>query len=67
VRLSAPVGVIGIGDGAIGFASALIVLPEEGEAFGVRIRKRAKEGGVGEAKYGGVRADADGEDGDDEE
>jgi hypothetical protein len=65
--LGAPVGVIGIGDGAFGFAGARIVLPEKGEAFGVGIRKRAEKGGVGEAEDGGVGADADGEDGDDEE
>ena len=59
--LGTPVGVIGIGDSAFGFAGALIVLPQEGEAFAVGVGKRAEEGGVGEAEDGGVGADAESE------
>ncbi len=64
--MGAPVRIVRIRDGAFAFARALIVLPEEGEALGVRIGERAKEGGVGEAKDGGVRTDADGEHGNDQ-
>lgn len=59
--MHAPVGVIGIRHRAFAFAGALVVLPEEGKAFGVGIRERAEEGSVGESEDGGIGTDADGQ------
>ena len=59
--LRAPVGEIRIGDQALDFASALIVLPKKCEALRIWVRKRAKECGIRKTKNGGVRSDAEGE------
>src|SRR5271168_4186906 len=52
MALRAPVREIRIRDEAGGFSSALIILPKEGEAFRVWIRKRPEKRGIREAENG---------------